>query len=298
MHQLFAPEPERFIGFAPEPAMDRELLNRLVAHDALDPAHLFMVHNGESDVGRLGLQRYADGTVSTYGWLIDPSHEDLETAFRLLLEGVGKAAADSGITRIETTVVTRLEPAPDAKLAALAAAGWTVEGTLCELEAYPAETGDAPGIEEISPEDDRVVAVMAAAMSDSLDQDDNEQVAAHGATTAATHLRDSILDTPRGVWYAHRGVSGIDGIAAVERTDHEWTVSYIGVRPDARGRSVGASLVSAVLAAATTAGIPRVGASVGQTNRPARMAFERAGFTEWSTSYDYALNLTPTPDGA
>jgi ribosomal protein S18 acetylase RimI-like enzyme len=120
---------------------------------------------------------------------------------------------------------------------------------------------------------------------------------------AAANWRDETVDAPLGAQFAHyvegfgrRGDAGVvaelDGRpvgAAWARFVHGYGFVAddvpelsIGVRPEARGRGIGAALVDALAAALGRAGVARLSLSV-EPDNPARRIYERAGFVHVGT---------------
>lgn|GEM_PF-2810002 len=289
--ELSQPDLERFVSLNPEPALDQERLARLIDRGSVSVDHLRMVGDGTTDVGRVGLVTHADGAVTTFGWIIDHDHPEVEAAYRLLFRGIADAASADGIARILTTVITRDEPSADAKRAALTANGWTGDGERLEMEIV-VEPGDiVTEVEEISPRDPEVIRLMAASMSESLDEYDQHQVEALGPEAAAIGYRDMMIIEDGFPWLAHRGPGGIDGVAAIEPLGTEWCLGYLGVDPSARGNGVGTALARAMVTATAKAGVPRATASVSVENPPIQTVLSRIGFTVWSSRFDYVLEL-------
>lgn len=289
--ELSQPDLERFVSLNPEPVLDQERLARLIDRGSVSVDHLRMVGDGTTDVGRVGLVTHADGAVTTFGWIIDHDHPEVEAAYRLLFRGIADAASADGIARILTTVITRDEPSADAKRAALTANGWTGDGERLEMEIV-VEPGDiVTEVEEISPRDPEVIRLMAASMSESLDEYDQHQVEALGPEAAAIGYRDMMIIEDGFPWLAHRGPGGIDGVAAIEPLGTEWCLGYLGVDPSARGNGVGTALARAMVTATAKAGVPRATASVSVENPPIQTVLSRIGFTVWSSRFDYVLEL-------
>lgn len=291
MLELFQPDLDRFVSLNPEPALDQERLTGLIDRGSVTLDHLRMVREGTTDVGRVGLVTHADGAVTTFGWIVDHDHPEVESAYRLLFRGLAEAASADGIARILTTVVTRDEPSADAKRSALSANGWQGDGERLELEILVDSAEFSSEVEEISPRDPEVIRLMAAAMSESLDEYDQHQVEALGPEAAAIGYRDMMIMDEDFPWLVHRGPSGVDGVAAIEPFDNEWCLGYLGVDPASRGNGVGTALARAMVTATAKAGVPRATASVAVDNPPIRKVLERIGFTVWSSRFDYVLEL-------
>jgi ribosomal protein S18 acetylase RimI-like enzyme len=292
MVDLTPATPERFSALAPDPAADLERLQRALSRGTLRPEHLLVVSGGGVDVARAALATLEDGTTLAHAFRLDAGRLDAEGIYRVLLDGLAGAARSSGLTRVHTTVVDADEPEPHAKRAALAAAGWELDGDRLELHAQTVRHPRPDDVVEIDPADPAVVAVMAAAMAESLDDYDRDQVAALGADAAAAGYRDMMVGggaaTP---WLAHRGSEGVDGIVAIGVYPRDWSLSYLGVAPTARRRGVGGALARAMLSAAAEAGMPTATASAAVANPPIRATLERVGFTVRSPRTDFVLHL-------
>lgn len=126
-----------------------------------------------------------------------------------------------GLAPAYTVVVDADEDDPGARRRALLATGWQTDDDRLELQAVARERPRGAGIEEISPFDDAVTAVMRAAMSLNADTYDAEQVQALGARRATEGYRDAMADGETR-WLAHHGAHGIDGIAAIQRYPTDW----------------------------------------------------------------------------
>lgn len=297
-----------------------------LSSDAADRQHAGSADGAgtSADVGRVGLYRAGDGTMLTYRWLVSaagitgsaprnpavptgpvaptdpaaptdpgPAINDgpgpgLEAVHRSLADGIAELARRDGLAPAYTVVVDADEDDPAAKRRALLATGWETDDDRLELEALPRKRPRGTGIEEISPFDDAVIAVMSAAMSDSTDGYDVEQVQALGAPRAAVAYRDMMADgeTP---WLAHRGEHGIDGIAAIQRYPTDWCLGYLGVAPKARGQGVGKALATAMVSATAEAGIGAVTASVAVGNPAIRATLDGVGFTIRSARTDFVI---------
>ncbi|MBZ2198191.1 GNAT family N-acetyltransferase [Occultella gossypii] len=291
--------PERFSALAPEPTADLDRLQRNLARGSVRPEHLLVAMDAadDTDMARVGIFTHEDGASLAYAFQIVPGRSDLERVYGVLFDGVAAAARSSGLGRVLVTVVDADEGAPRAKRAALAAAGWAVDDDRLELEVPPSASVRGDGIAEIDPSDPEVVAVMAAAMAQSLDGYDRDQVAALGATIAAVVYRDMMARPDGPPWLAHRGPDGLDGVVAIMAFPEDWCLGYLGVAPSARRRGVGTALASAMLAATATAGVPSATASVAVGNEPIRATLAGVGFAVRSARTDFVLSITGQGSG-
>lgn len=292
MVHLSVATPERFSTLASEPAGDLERLQRSLSRGAIRPEHLLVVSDDGVDVARAALVTLEDGTTLAHAFRLGAGRRDVGEVYRVLLDGLAGAARSAGLTRIHTTVVDADEPAPEDRRSALVAAGWELDGDRLELHAQTGVHPRPDDVVEIDPADPAVVTVMAAAMAESLDDYDRDQVAALGAEAAAAGYRDMMVGGGARVpWLAHRGPQGVDGIVAIGAYPQDWSLSYLGVAPTARRRGVGVALVRAMLSAAAEAGMPTATASVAVGNAPIRATLERVGFTVRSPRTDFVLGL-------
>jgi ribosomal protein S18 acetylase RimI-like enzyme len=76
------------------------------------------------------------------------------------------------------------------------------------------------------------------------------------------------------------------------KSRHKGLVWGVHVRPEARGRGLGAALLAAVVAHARAAGLERLHLAVGTGNAPARALYDAAGFVSWGVERE-ALRLGP-----
>jgi ribosomal protein S18 acetylase RimI-like enzyme len=76
------------------------------------------------------------------------------------------------------------------------------------------------------------------------------------------------------------------------KSRHKGLVWGVHVRPEARGRGLGAALLAAVVAHAREAGLERLHLAVGTENAPARALYDAAGFVPWGLERR-ALRLGP-----
>ncbi|RIK78700.1 MAG: hypothetical protein DCC67_11360 [Planctomycetota bacterium] len=67
-----------------------------------------------------------------------------------------------------------------------------------------------------------------------------------------------------------------------------WEIVYMGVVPEARGRSIGSRIVRLALDVAAARGGQRLVLAVDETNGPALAAYKRCGFQQWSRRIVYA----------
>lgn len=292
MVHLSTATPERFSALADNPVQELERLRNNLARGAVRPEHLVVASDDDVDVARLGLYTHEDGTTVTYADRLDPTRPDVEQVYATLLDGIARAARSTGLARVHATVVDRDEPVPQVKRAALLAAGWELDGDRLELAAPAARRARTSDIVEVDPGRPEVVAVMAAAMVESLDDHDREQVATLGAEAAAASYRDMMADPDASVpWLAHRGPEGIDAIAAIMVFPDDWCLGYLGVAPAARRGGVGTALGRAMLSATADAGVALATASVAVANHPIRRTLEKVGFTIHSPRTDFLLRL-------
>ena len=291
MLHLSAATPERFSALAPNPTDDLERLLRHLARGAVIPEHLLVVADGADDVGRVGIITLPDGNVLAYAWQVI-SDGDPFSIYQLLMKGVAEAGRFSDMTTIYTTVIDADQPHSEAMRVVLAASSWKVDGERLELETTPYETAPGEDVVEISPYETEVVEAMAAAMSDSLDDYDQGQVKALGATAAAKAYRDMMASVGEPLpWYAHQGSEGITGVAAVQPYPGEWCLGYLGVIPTARRQGLGTALTRAMLSGAARAGVNLATASVAVANTPIRATLSKVGFETRSRRTDFALHL-------
>lgn len=303
MIHLIPATPERFSALAENPHEDLERLRANIESGRVDPAHL-LIASESGDVGRVGLYRAGDGTMLTYAWLARHAHPGAETdpgagagaeaVYRVLAGGVADLVRRDRLAQVVTVVIDADADHPAARRRALRATGWVAEDDRLELQAPADKRPWAPGIEEISPREDAVTAVMSQAMSLSADTYDVEQVQAKGARRAAEAYRDMMADGGH-PWLAHRGVHGIDGIAAIQRYPSDqryptdWCLGYLGVAPEARGQGVGTALATAMVSATAEAGIGGVTASVAVGNPAIRATLDGVGFTSRSPRTDFVI---------
>ncbi|WP_154792717.1 GNAT family N-acetyltransferase [Occultella kanbiaonis] len=294
MTRIETATPERFSALAPDPTADLDRLRRNLAGGSVRPEHLLVVTDPSvgTDVARVGIFTHEDGASLTYAFQIVPGRSDAERIYGVLFDGVAGAARSSGLGRVLATVVDADEGEPRAKRAALAAAGWEVDEDRLELEATPSASLRGDGIVEIDPSDPEVVAVMAAAMAQSLDGYDQDQVAALGPTAAAAAYRDMMARPDGPPWLAHRGPDGLDGVVAIMAFPEHWCLGYLGVVPGARRRGVGTALTNAMLTATAAAGVPSATASVAVGNAPIRATLTGAGFAVRSPRTDFVLRTS------
>ncbi|MEE6286602.1 hypothetical protein V2J52_02915 [Georgenia sp. MJ173] len=292
MVHLSTATPERFSELAPDPAADLARLQGHLARGSVRPAHLMVADIDGTDVARVTIISLPGGTNLAHAFQVPPDRSDIEGVYRVLLDGVAEAARSAGLATVETTVVDADEPAPRQKRAALVAAGWSPDGDRLELTAQPVVTARPDDVVEVDPSDPRVVTVIAAAMAESLDDYDRDQVAALGARDAAVAYRDMMSGGALSVpWLAHLGPEGLDGIAAIQPYPDDWCLGYLGVAPVARRRGVGVALSRAMLAATSAAGVGEATASVAVANDPIRVTLERVGFTLRSPRTDFVLQV-------
>lgn len=306
MLHFTTPSPERFSALAPDPAEDLKRLRRHLVRGTVRPEHLVVATTDDgTDLGRLGLYTHPDSVTVAYAQRIVPDGTNLADIYGALFDGIASAARSTALALVEVTVVDADESAPEVKRAALTTRGWEIDGDRLELEAgtVPGATSEArpdgrDEIVDIDPFDPRVVRVMAAAMSDSLDHYDRTQVALLGPEAAATAYRDMMTEgSPTVPWLAHRasspshGTGDIVGIAAIQAFPTDWSLGYLAVDPQARKAGVGTALVCALLGATAAAGVPLATASVDTANPRIRGTLEKAGFSVRSARTDFVLRL-------
>lgn len=202
-------------------------------------------------------------------------------------------ARAAGLGKIYASVIDHVAVAPDRFRQALAETGWVPDGDRLEMRRPPAALGEAPGVERIDPFEPGVTAVVARAMSDSLDDYDQGQVALLGAERAAEIYREHMVDPNRPLpWLGHRAADGsLDGIAAVQHYQGGWNLGYLGVDPSARRRGIGSALVSALLNLAHEYGVDHVSASVNVVNDRIRGTLDKHGFEVFSLRTDHRHDL-------
>ncbi|MGC5627059.1 GNAT family N-acetyltransferase [Georgenia sp. Z1344] len=291
--------PERFARLDRDPDEDLARVRRVIAAGRVAPDDLVVVADDSGDVGRAFLMTLEDGTRVAQAFRLVDTHPESIEVVRLLLDAVAARAAAGGADRVHA-VVTDDEPAPAARRAALAAAGWLPDGDRLELSALPAPGDLPPGVVEVDPTDNAVLDVLAAAMADSLDDYDRDQVAELGPAAAARAYRDMLVSSGNGTapWLGHVAGSDLKGVAALEGFDTDWCLGYLGVVPPARRRGVGAALTAAMLSQTARAEVPLATASVAVGNTPVRATLERRGFTVRTRRTDFVRHLGPSAPGA
>lgn len=295
MFHLAIASPERFCTFDAEPQQRLAALTNRIQDGSVDPRHLLVVGDDlGQDVARVRIVVHADGSAVAQSWFASGEDADVARCYSILVDGLARAAAASGLPRIVTSVVDAWMPSPDALARCLADHGWRLDEERLELVATPRRSTPSDEIAGIDPHDPDVTAVMAAAMADSLDGYDREQVARHGPADAAVRYRDMMLEgLPHQPWLVHRDAERhiVDGIAAVANLGDEWDLAYLGVTPTARGRGVGRQLANAALSTAFGADATWVRASVAVENPPIRSVLTTTGFEVESRRSDFVLDL-------
>ena len=284
--RVTGPESSQVLVGPPDPL--RRAAVELLLDDAATAAEVCRL----ADAGEIDLSRLC----------VLPSRGAVRAAALLVVQHDGKAvlwpprAADDGAydavlrtaAREARTVggvrlVTFLDPAADAEIAALTARGFTEAAVFHDLrrslnEPLPAKR---PAALRSTIYDTGSHPRFAAAVSDSHrgsldcpalrdDQTAEQDLAAWRATGRFTpHL-----------WRVVR-VDGRDAavlVAAAHEDEAAAELLYLGVAPDFRGRGLGAALTADLLHAAAAEGLGEVRLAVDRANGPAVALYDRLGF--------------------
>jgi len=95
-------------------------------------------------------------------------------------------------------------------------------------------------------------------------------------------------------WLAHDGTTPVGVLLMTEIVEWRgWDISYVGVVPEARGRSIGRWLAQLALRQATAAGASQVTLAVDARNRFAWNLYAQLGFELWDQREAYLLFFPP-----
>lgn len=293
MIEVSAADPERFSALADDAEASLAQIREDMAKGWLAPENLHVAADEMGDIGRVGLLSLEDDFYLAFGWRVRPRDQHPATIYTALSEALVIGARRDGLPKIYASVIDHIALAPDQFRRSLLDSGWVVDGERLELRASPAPFEVGAQVARIDPADPGVVTVMAQAMSDSLDDYDQGQVASLGAAAAATTYRDHMVDPERPLpWLGYRESGGsLEGVAAVQHYQGGWNLGYLGVDPSSRRKGIGSALVAALLDMAHEHGVDHVSASVNVVNDRIRGTLDKLGFEVHSLRTDFRHDL-------
>ncbi|NED94243.1 GNAT family N-acetyltransferase [Phytoactinopolyspora alkaliphila] len=130
-------------------------------------------------------------------------------------------------------------------------------------------------------DDQRLIDILAKICSDSLDADDQHEVASSGPEAGARAILSEVGEMPGGRdrWRLARDTAGdVVGLVLPTRNPSTATIGYIGVLPEHRGHGYASDLVAEAQRQFAAAGEPEVNDSTDAANAPMSATFARRGY--------------------